>query len=160
VDDINPHPIVSNAEREAFKRQLAASRNQGLFTPIHFDDTLHIPGSNGGALFGYTAAEPSNGTVYVISQDNPAILHLVRTNQPVGQPGAPAYQRECAVCHGPDRGGTQNAPSLLDIGGRLDAAAVRTAISSGKGRMPAFPHITDVERHTLVTYLMAPPAAP
>jgi quinoprotein glucose dehydrogenase len=159
VDDINPHPMVSDVEREAFKRQLAASRNQGLFTPIHFDDTLHIPGSNGGALFGYTAAEPTNGSVYVISQDNPAILHLVKTTQPAGQPGAPTYQRECAVCHGPDRRGTENGPSLLDVGGRLDATTVRTTIGTGKGRMPGFPHITDVELETLVTYLMAPPAA-
>ena len=159
VDDINPHPIVSDVEREAFKRQLAASRNQGLFTPIHFDDTLHIPGSNGGALFGYTAAEPTNGSVYVISQDNPAILHLVKTTQPAGQPGAPAYQRECAVCHGPERRGTENAPSLLDIAGRLDTTTVRTTIGTGKGRMPGFPHITDVELDALVSYLMAPPAA-
>ena len=135
------------------------SRNQGLFTPIHFDDTLHIPGSNGGALFGYTAAEPTSGAVYVISQDNPAILHLVKNPQPGGPPGAAAHQRECAVCHGPDRGGTQNGPSLLDVPGRLDPATVRGTIVNGKGRMPAFPHITDVEMETLVSYIVAPPRA-
>ena len=156
-DDINPHPVVSDADREKFKQRLAASRNQGLFTPIHFDDTLHIPGSNGGALFGYTAAEPTSGAVYVISQDNPAILHLVKNPQPGGPPGAAAYQRECAVCHGPDRGGTQNGPSLLDVPGRLDPATVRGTIVNGKGRMPAFPHITDVEMETLVSYIVAPP---
>ena len=159
ADDINPHPVVSDADREKFKQRLAASRNQGLFTPIHFDDTLHIPGSNGGALFGYTAAEPTNGAVYVISQDNPAILHLVKNPQPAGPPGAAAYQRECAVCHGPDRGGTQNGPSLLDVPGRLDPATVRGTIVNGKGRMPAFAHITDVEMETLVTYIVAPPGA-
>ena len=159
ADDINPHPVVSDADREKFKQRLAASRNQGLFTPIHFDDTLHIPGSNGGALFGYTAAEPTNGAVYVISQDNPAILHLVKNPQPAGPPGAAAYQRECAVCHGPDRAGTQNGPSLLDVPGRLDPATVRGTIVNGKGRMPAFAHITDVEMETLVTYIVAPPGA-
>ena len=159
ADDINPHPIVSDGDREKFRQRLAASRNQGLFTPIHFGDTLHIPGSNGGALFGYTAAEPASGAVYVISQDNPAILHLVKNPQGGGPPGAAAYQRECAVCHGPDRSGTQNGPSLQDVPGRLDAATVRSTIMNGKGRMPAFPHITDVEMETLVTYLVAPPGA-
>ena len=118
VDDINPHPIITDAQRETFKQRFAATRNQGLFTPIHFDDTLHIPGSNGGALFGYTAAEPSNGAVYVISQDNPAILHLVKNPQAAaGPPGLAVYRRECAVCHGLDRSGTQNGPSLLDVPG-------------------------------------------
>ena len=95
----------------------------------------------------------------MISQDNPAILHLVKNPQPAGPPGAAAYQRECAVCHGPDRGGTQNGPSLLDVPGRLDPATVRGTIVNGKGRMPAFAHITDVEMETLVTYIVAPPGA-
>ena len=157
ADDINPHPLITDAQREAFKQRLAATRNQGLFTPIHFDDTLHIPGSNGGALFGYTAAEPSNGAVYVISQDNPAILHLVKNPQvAAGPPGLAVYRRECAVCHGPDRAGTQTGPSLLDVPGRLDAATVRAIVMTGKGRMPAFPHIDDVELETLATYLVTP----
>ena len=42
------------------------------------------------------------------------------------------------------------------MSGRLDATTVRTTISAGKGRMPAFPHIADVEMEALVTYLMAP----
>ena len=32
--------------------------NLGLYTPISEKWTLHIPGSNGGALFGTTSAEP------------------------------------------------------------------------------------------------------
>ena len=50
----------------------------GLFTPIDFVDTVHIPGNNGGALFGYTAAEPTSGIVYVIGQDNPGVLKLLQ----------------------------------------------------------------------------------
>ena len=53
----------------------------GLFTPIDFVDTVHIPGSNGGALFGYTAAEPTSGNVYVIGQDNPGVLKLLQPSQ-------------------------------------------------------------------------------
>ena len=37
-----------------------------------------MPGSNGGALFGYTAAEPTSGNVYVIGQDNPGVLKLLQ----------------------------------------------------------------------------------
>ena len=89
VDDINPHPIITDDDARGFKRHLAATRNQGLFTPIHFDDTLHIPGSNGGALFGYTAAEPTNGSVYVISQDNPGHSAPREDHAAGGPPGWP-----------------------------------------------------------------------
>src|SRR2546430_3581023 len=45
-------------EAESFKRRLMAATNKGVFTPINFSDTVHIPTSNGGTLFGGTAAEP------------------------------------------------------------------------------------------------------
>ena len=85
ADDINPHAVVTPEAREQFKQRLAKTRNLGLFTPIDFTDTLHIPGSNGGALFGYTAAEPATGEVYVISQNNPGILRLLKTRRDAGQ---------------------------------------------------------------------------
>jgi quinoprotein glucose dehydrogenase len=160
LDDINPHPIVTNEAREAFRARITKARNMGLFTPIDFIDTLHIPGSNGGALFGYTAAEPTTGNVYVISQDNPGLLRLVKPGEggTGGPPGQSVYQRECSVCHGFDRSGTQNGPTLLTVPGRLDAATIRSTVANGKGRMPAFPHISDVDMEVLATYLVTGPA--
>jgi mono/diheme cytochrome c family protein len=82
---------------------------------------------NGGALFGYTAAEPATGEVYVISQNNPGILRLLKPGETPANapPGMTVYLRECQVCHAPDRSGTQNGPTLLDVPGRLDAATIR-----------------------------------
>ena len=58
VDDINPY--LEPAEYERFKQRVLAANNKGLFTPINHTDTVHIPGSNGAALFGGTAAEPDH----------------------------------------------------------------------------------------------------
>jgi quinoprotein glucose dehydrogenase len=159
ADDVNPYPVVTPEAREQFKQRLAKTRNLGLFTPIDFTDTLHIPGSNGGALFGYTAAEPATGGVYVIGQNNPGILRLLKPGEAPANlpPGMSVYLRDCQVCHAPDRSGTQNGPALLDVPGRLDAATIRGTIMNGKGRMPAFPHLDDVEMENLVTFLMAAP---
>ncbi len=159
ADDINPHAVVTPEAREQFKQRLAKTRNLGLFTPIDFTDTLHIPGSNGGALFGYTAAEPATGEVYVISQNNPGILRLLKPGETPANapPGMTVYLRECQVCHAPDRSGTQNGPTLLDVPGRLDAATIRGTIMNGKGRMPAFPQLDDVDMENLVSFLMASP---
>ncbi len=165
--DINPYGNVTPEARERFRERLRNTRNVGLFTPIDFTDTLHIPGSNGGALFGTTAAEPATGTVYVISQDNPGILRLLRSNEGraggaganVVAPGAAVYQRDCQVCHGATRAGTDTGPTLLTLAGRVDADTLRATVISGKGRMSPFPHITETEMSTLVAYLLAPPGA-
>ena len=118
---------------------------------------MHFPGSNGGALFGYTAAEPT-GQVYVIGQNDPGVLKLMKPapSASATAPGQTVYLRECQACHGPDRSGTPTGPTLLTLTGRVDAATIRSTIANGKGRMPAFPHITDVDMDALVAYLSAP----
>jgi quinoprotein glucose dehydrogenase len=72
------------------------------------------------------------------------------------------------VCHGADRLGTDagvplvyaaDAPANNVVAGasRVDAATIRSVVSTGQGRMPAFPHITGVDLENLITYLTAPP---
>src|SRR5436190_10072888 len=167
VDDVSPY--LSPDETETFKKRLAAATNKGLFTPISFNDTMHIPTSNGGVLFGGAASEP-NGAVYVVARDNPGILHLVRPTENAGRGGGgnapppPAgqlvYQQNCQMCHGADRSGIESSGPALIANGvpRFDAAAIRTVIASGKGRMPAQPHLTAADVDTLVTFLTAAPA--
>ena len=88
VDDVNPY--LPPAEYERLKQRVLAANNKGLFTPINFTETVHMPGANGGALFGGTAAEPGTGAVYVITQDNPGMLRLLRPGETAGGGGPPA----------------------------------------------------------------------
>jgi quinoprotein glucose dehydrogenase len=166
VDDVSPY--LSSDEAETFKKRLAAATNKGLFTPISLNDTVHVPTSNGGVLFGGAASEP-NGAVYVVARDNPGILRLLRPGENAGRGGgnAPAppagqavYQQNCQTCHGADRLGIDsNGPALLANGApRFDAAAIRAVLASGKGRMPAQPHLTNADVDNLVTFLTTPPA--
>lgn len=174
VEDISPY--LSADEAEALKQRLLAASNKGIFNPISFNDTVHVPTSNGGALFGGTATEPGRGAVYVIAHENPGILRLLKPGETVARGGGPppispgqaVFQQNCQVCHGVDRLGTENGVPLVQatddlanniIAGtsRFDAAAIRAVVSAGKGRMPAFPHLTATELDNLVAFLTAPP---
>ena len=172
--DISPY--LSAEETARFKTRLLAARNVGLFTPINYSDTVHIPTSNGGVLFGGMASEPTTGAVYVVSHDNPGILRLVRPGETAGRgaappppqpPGQAVYQQNCQSCHGPDRLGNDSVPGLVAVADpannvaagspRFGAEAIRTVIAAGKGRMPSFPHLTPADVDGLVTLLTAPP---
>ncbi len=173
VDDISPY--LPADEAAAFRKRLLGARNDGLFTPISYADTVHIPTSNGGVLFGGMAAEPARGAVYVVARDNPGILRLLRPGENAGRGGAPPappgqaiYQQHCQSCHGADRLGTANGVPLLHATAdpanniaagapRFDAAAVRAVVGAGKGRMPAFPHLTAADVDALVAYLTTAP---
>jgi len=176
VDDISPY--LAPEEAEAFKKRLLGATNKGVFTPISFSDTVHVPTSNGGTLFGGTAAEPRTGAVYIIAHDNPGIVHLVHPGENTGRGGAGGgqavssgqlvYQANCEGCHGPDRLGTDagvplvydaDSPANNVVAGtfRFDAATVRQVVSTGQGRMPALPHVTGADLENLIAFLTARP---
>ncbi len=175
VEDISPYLPADEAAR--FTARLRAAKNLGLFTPINYDDTVHIPTSNGGVLFGGMASEPATGAVYVVSHDNPGILHLLRPGERIGRgaapqsPGPAVYQQNCQSCHGADRRGSDSMPALVYAttdpangiaagAPRFDAAAIRTVIAGGKGRMPSFPHLAPADVDALVALLTAAPGRP
>ena len=75
-----------------------------------------------------------------------------------GQAGLGVYLRECESCHGPTRAGSENGPSLLSVPDRLDIEAIRSILSTGKGRMPAFSHLTSTDVDALAALLLTPTA--
>jgi quinoprotein glucose dehydrogenase len=80
VDDLNPH-ILTPEEREAFRQRILKARNDGPFTPIGFDEVIHMPGNQGGSNWGSTAANPTDGSVYVIGFNVPTIIRLLRPGE-------------------------------------------------------------------------------
>jgi glucose dehydrogenase len=90
ADDLNPY-ILTPQEREQFRQRILKARNEGPFTPIGFDDVIHMPGNQGGSNWGSTAGNPTDGSVYVIGFNVPTIIRLfkpgeIRPGQRGGQP--------------------------------------------------------------------------
>ncbi|MET0211895.1 MAG: pyrroloquinoline quinone-dependent dehydrogenase, partial [Vicinamibacterales bacterium] len=71
-------------------------RNEGPFTPIGFTDTIHMPGNQGGANWGSTASNPSDGSVYVIGFNVPTIIRLLKPGEmrSGGRGGQPEVVKE------------------------------------------------------------------
>ncbi len=95
VDDLNPH-ILTPDERERFRERILKSRNDGPFTPIGFEDVIHMPGNQGGSNWGSTAANPTDGSVYVIGFNVPTIIRLFKAGEtrPGQRGGAPEVVKE------------------------------------------------------------------
>ena len=69
-------PYLTPEEHDRIKQQLDAARNDGLFTPPSTQDTVEMPGNNGGANFGGVANDPVHGWIYIVSKDLPSMLKL------------------------------------------------------------------------------------
>jgi glucose dehydrogenase len=89
ADDLNPY-ILTPDERDQFRRRILNARNEGPFTPIGFDDVIHMPGNQGGSNWGSTAANPADGTMYVIGFNVPTIIRLLKPGEVrAGRRGGP-----------------------------------------------------------------------
>ena len=89
VDDLNPH-ILTPEEREQYRQRILKARNEGPFTPIGFEEVVHMPGNQGGSNWGSTAAHPADGSVYVIGFNIPTIIRLLKPGEMrSGRGGAP-----------------------------------------------------------------------
>ena len=80
VDDLNPH-LLTDAQRAEFRERIRKARNEGPFTPIGFDEVVHMPGNQGGSNWGSTAGNPGDGRVYVIGFNVPTIIRLLRPGE-------------------------------------------------------------------------------
>jgi len=80
VDDLSPY--LSAGDRAHFRDEILTARNEGLYTPPSRRGTIQMPGNNGGANWGGAAVDPTNGSLFVVSKDLPALLRL--TADPAG----------------------------------------------------------------------------
>ncbi len=171
VDDLDPY-LLTPENRNHWQAVLSAARNDGLFTPPGFKDTVEMPGNHGGANWGMTASDPKTGTMFVFSMDIPAFLKLEKLlppllwEIPMAAPplerGHAVYHFYCERCHGVDHAGAPPAiPSLVNAPARYPEETIKAVIKGGYAEMPAYPDLYDVLIHDLVSYLAQPvPATP
>ncbi len=91
---------------------------------------------------------------------SPGAENTQRSSPSGTDPGAAAYARHCAICHGDQREGILPAfPPLGGIERRMTNDKITALIHSGKGRMPAFATLQGGELDALLKFLATPVTA-
>ncbi len=119
-----------------------------------------LPGLDGGAEWGGPSYDPESGYMFVNANEM-AWLLTMRANKPptqqaenYGQAGQRLYERYCTSCHGADRKGSGNNPSLLNIQAQYKEAGIISLINTGRRMMPAFGQLEQEEKEAIVSFIM------
>jgi quinoprotein glucose dehydrogenase len=152
---------LSPESRAAVLERLRQVRSGGQFVPPSTEGTVIYPGFDGGAEWGGSAWDPETRLLYVNANEMAWILQMLEL-PPAGEGGplgARIYAQHCTVCHGVDKRGDPEGqfPGIHDIRDRLARKDVRTLLEEGKGAMPAFAFLSDMEREALVAHLFGDP---
>ncbi|MBT9329675.1 PQQ-binding-like beta-propeller repeat protein [Paracidobacterium acidisoli] len=168
-----------------WKERLSKAKTGFYMPPSVGADTINLPSVNGGTLFFGTGADPTNGTVYVLSKDMPSIVKLVPEGESTtanagnliptrshtearrsrgGFPtqeemGRGVYEQNCQVCHGPELKGDRG-PEIDTAINTLGLETVRNTITNGRGGMPSFSGLPAQSMNQLLAFLKSPDLAP
>jgi quinoprotein glucose dehydrogenase len=153
---------ASNISPETYQMTLdriRAAPNFGPFPAPSLKETVMFPGFDGGMEWGGGAADP-DGMYYVNVNEMPWLLQMIETRHADGSklaPGERDYMLYCGVCHGLDLKGNVelNFPPLLDIDKRKTRAEVEQMTRQGRGRMPAYDTMPEVQRVAILDYVLS-----
>lgn len=120
----------------------------GMYAPPSFEGTIVFPGFDGGAEWGGAAFDPGSGLLFVNSNEMPWLMQLIPNND------TSLYNTNCASCHGEDRQGSTEMPSLENIEERFSREEIAALIRHGTGTMPGFPDLGGGNTSDIVEFLI------
>ena len=156
--DINP--LLPDSSYAAIKKRLASYKNDNMFNPPSLQGTVVFPGLDGGAEWGGPTFDPSSGLLYINANEMAWVIQAVDVkNIPVKpennlEAGGRLYQSTCMSCHGPERKGAGNFPSLINVEKKYTAASFDTLLQSGRRMMPAFKQLNVAERNAIASFIL------
>ena len=141
-------------EARAFVEEQIKDWDQRPWAPPRIGTVLFYPWYDGGAEWGGSAFDPDDNRLILNANDAAGILRL--TEIPIGSSNAGIYAKHCGACHGQLLEGTDAAGPLLGVMGRLGFRETMKVIREGRGRMPAFTHLSDIEWRAITAFLFSP----
>ena len=155
--DINPY-LPDSSKIEVLKR-LRTYRYGHMFLPPGKIPSLIFPGFDGGAEWGGPAFDPSTGIIYINANEMAWVMTMTDAKQePVKSEtftmaGQRLFTNNCMGCHGQDRKGTGNYPSLINIGLKYKDQQISDLLQAGRRMMPSFKQLSDQERQAIISYV-------
>lgn len=158
LNDINPY--LTDSSRELVKKIMSESRMGSMFTPPGKKPSLVFPGYDGGAEWGGPAFDPSTGILYINANEMAWRMQMQERVEPKAvnenylQAGQRLYNTHCMSCHGNDRKGTGNFPTLVGAGARYNYQSFSGLLSSGRRMMPSFGRLNEEEKKAIASFVL------
>jgi quinoprotein glucose dehydrogenase len=155
--DINPY--LSKEEYEEAKKQLSGWNTGKMFMPQSKKGTVIFPGFDGGGEWGGPAVDPETGFIYINANEMAWILQMFDANaakkqENYIQAGERLYRQNCMACHGADRKGTGNYPSITEVNKKYTPSAFIEFINAGRRMMPAFKHLSEQDKNAIASFVL------
>ena len=152
--------LISIDEQKEIKEKLSKLNTGFIFNPSSKIGTVIFPGFDGGAEWGGPSFDPTTGLMYVNANEMPWILTMVdqKNELPKAESnidvGLRLYKTNCMACHGPERKGGGNYPSLIGVDKKYNDAGFYDLLNNGRRMMPAFNQLNKEEKEAIASFIL------
>ncbi len=152
--------LVPDSSYQDIKKRFASYKTGNIFNPPSKEGTIIFPGFDGGGEWGGPAFDPTTGILYVNASEMPWVLTMIdvkndeKNNESWLQAGRRLYLQNCVACHGPERKGGGNYPSLINVNKKYSEPAFDQLISNGRKMMPAFNTLSGEEKNAIASFIL------
>ena len=150
--------IINNItpEIESYVKEKIKGMKYGrIAIPPSKEGTIVFPGFDGGGEWGGPSFDPTSGILYVNGNEMPWNLQMVdvRLDEKTSR-GLSLYRTNCTSCHGFDKKGNQQVPSLENVKKKFNENSLTDFLSKGQRAMPSFAQFSTDERNSIARYLL------
>jgi quinoprotein glucose dehydrogenase len=131
-----------------------------MFNPPSLQGTLEFPGLDGGAEWGGPSFDPQTGILYINANEVAWVVKAaenkiqIPANENFEQAGKRFYRLHCMACHGANKEGSADYPSLKSISTKYSPLSLDTLLLTGRRMMPGFGQLSPPERKAIATYVL------
>jgi quinoprotein glucose dehydrogenase len=161
VTEADLNRLVPDSSYQEIRKRLAGYHT-GWYDPPSREGTVVFPGFDGGGEWGGPSYDPQTGLLYVNANEMPWVLTMV--DVPAAPPGSGTvtvgraaqalYSNNCMTCHGPNRQGGGNYPSLIGVNKKYTEDQFLMLLATGRRMMPAFKQLSSAERQALAAFIL------
>lgn len=157
VDDLNS--FLPDSSFQSIRNKFLNSKSGHMFTPPSEQGTIFFPGLEGGANWGGAAFDPVSDMLYVNANEIPWIITVrdavvTLNSETFLEAGQRLYAQHCMSCHGADKKGAGNSPTLEGIEKQYTQRLFTEFLSTGRRMMPSFQYLTTQENQAIASYLL------
>ena len=152
--------IVSDSSYQEIKKRFLSYRSGNMFNPPSKEGTIILPGYDGGAEWGGPAFDPETKWLYVNTNEMSWVLHMVENRSGNDQPrtnleaGAILYSQYCLSCHGPERLGGGDYPSIVGAEKKYTVQQFNQLLTTGRRMMPGNNNLSKEEKNAIASYVL------
>ena len=157
-NDLND--LVPDSSYQDIKKRFKTYHAGTIFTPPSLEGTVILPGYDGGGEWGGPTVDPTTNILYVNANEMTWVLNIL-PNKPDDkkqktnlEAGVVLYNLNCIGCHGPERLGGGDYPSILGVQRKYNKTRFLELLSTGRRMMPGFNKLSPEEKNALASFIL------